>query len=58
MTKDAVRDFIGGIRTGANSAAKLRSELRPLQTVETWDGKDGEAAMEDEFSLDDLMGDL
>ena len=28
-----------------------------MQTIEPWDGRDGAAVEEDEFSLDDVMAD-
>lgn len=32
-------------------------ELAPVQAVKPWDGLDGDAVEEDEFSLDDIMAD-
>jgi protein disulfide-isomerase A6 len=52
---EQAREFVGGIRTGAKAAAKLRQLLQPLSSVAAWDGKDGVVAAEEEFSLDDIM---
>jgi len=42
----------GFARVGA-----VAGELAKAQTTEPWDGRDGAAAEEDEFSLDDIMSD-
>ena len=51
-----MREFVGSIRTGGKGAGKLRQPITELGTVQAWDGKDGQAVEEEEFSLDDIMG--
>ena len=55
LTWEQAREFVGSIRTGARSAAKLHQDLPALGSIEAWDGQDGKVTAEDEFSLDDIM---
>lgn len=58
LTWEQAREFVSSIRTGSKSAVKLRSPLGPLKEAQAWDGKDGVADVQDEFSLDDIMGEM
>jgi hypothetical protein len=39
------------------AVAKISGELAAVQDVAAWDGGDGQEVVEEEFSLDDIMGD-
>jgi hypothetical protein len=56
LTWDQTKEFLGGIRTGTKAGVKLQGELADPVRREPWNGKDGEAPQEDEFSLEDIMG--
>jgi protein disulfide-isomerase A6 len=52
----SISRFLTSLKTGRSRTHPL-SSLPQLSTVEPWDGEEGTAAFEEEFSLDDLMGD-
>eukprot|EP00803_Ostreobium_quekettii_P001149 evm.model.scf_354.2 EVM.evm.TU.scf_354.2 scf_354:3633-5375(-) len=52
---DHVVEFVNGLRHGGS--VKITGELASIKTVNAWDGTAGVVADEDEFSLDDIMGD-
>ena len=46
-----------GLRQGFARVGAVGGELGAVQATKRWDGLDGEAGEEDEFSLDDIMAD-
>ncbi len=55
FTETNIRKFLMGITTGKQATYKIAS-VPSVKTVEPWDGEDG-APYEEEFSLEDIMGD-
>jgi protein disulfide-isomerase A6 len=55
FTEANIRKFLTGITTGRQRTLKI-SKVPSIETVEPWDGEDG-APFEEEFSLEDIMGD-
>jgi protein disulfide-isomerase A6 len=51
-----MQEFVQSIRTGTRGGAPVQDVLSTVQSSEAWDGKDGEIVAEEEFSLDDIMG--
>ena len=56
LEKQHLQDFIQGIRSGARGGVPVQFVLSAVQSSEAWDGRDGEIVAEEEFSLDDIMG--
>ena len=52
-----VRDWVESLGKGGVSALALQGEAAEIKPTVAWDGKDAVEAVEDEFSLDDIMGD-
>jgi len=52
----ALKGFITGMISGRSSVLSLPDELPAVVKVTAWDGKDGKVEVEEEFSLDDIMG--
>lgn len=50
------RKFVAEAGKGGRGIVPLQS-VPPVLSTEPWDGKDGHLIEEDEFSLDELMGD-
>ena len=46
-----------GLRQGFARVGAVVGELGGVQATKPWDGLDGDAVEEDEFSLDDIMAD-
>ena len=46
-----------GLRQGFARVGAVGGELGGVQATKPWDGLDGDAVEEDEFSLDDIMAD-
>lgn len=44
------------LRQGQERVVPVSGGLAEIQHSDPWDGKDGEVQQEDEFSLEDLMG--
>ena len=55
--KKNAQDFLNGIISGTVKKSKLSKELPAIVSHKMWDGKDGVLPVEEEFSLEDLMGD-
>eukprot|EP01083_Nonionella_stella_P072418 195307_1 len=55
FTESNIRKFLMGITTGKQPTYKIDA-APSIESVEAWDGLDGEV-MEEEFSLEDIMGD-
>jgi protein disulfide-isomerase A6 len=53
----ATKEWVEAIRHGQVSVAKITGELAAVGSVNAWDGSDGQEVVEEEFSLDDIMGD-
>lgn len=52
------QSFLNGIISGTEKKSKFGSKGLPsVVSVKMWDGKDGELPFEEEFSLEELMGD-
>ena len=49
--------FLTGITSGRVKTSKMAKGELILADVTEWDGEDGAAFEEEEFSLDDIMGD-
>lgn len=49
-----VKEFLNEVRTGRERVAPVEGSLAQLETRAPWDGTDGEAEVEEEFSLEDL----
>jgi len=54
--QDSVTKFVAEAGKGGRGNVPLQS-MPPIVSTEPWDGKDGSLLEEDEFSLDELMGD-
>lgn len=54
FTESNIRKFLMSVTTGKQGTYKV-SKTPQIETVEPWDGNDG-AVMEEEFSLEDIMG--
>jgi len=53
-----ISEFLESVRTGRERVENAKDdEIGVVGTVDAWDGTDGEAPEEDEFSLDELMAD-
>lgn len=53
-----ISEFLESVRTGRERVEIVKDgEIGVVGTVDAWDGTDGEAPEEDEFSLDELMAD-
>eukprot|EP00883_Tetradesmus_obliquus_P011814 jgi/Sobl393_1/4620/SZX79247.1 len=52
----ALKEFVRNLRYEP-VAPVANGKLAPLETTEAWDGQDAAVQVEDEFSLDDIMGD-
>lgn len=50
----SIKEFMDAVRTGRERVAPIEGPLATLATRAPWDGNDGEEAVEDEFSLEDL----
>ncbi|KAK9826486.1 hypothetical protein WJX81_004945 [Elliptochloris bilobata] len=50
-------EFVEDLRQGFARVGLVVGELAPVAPTEPWDGRDGIAVEEDEFSLDDIMAD-
>ena len=50
----SVKEFLNGVRNGRERVAPIDGELTALETKAPWDGTDGEAPVDEEFSLEDL----
>lgn len=46
-----------GLRQGFARVGAVVGDLGRVQATKPWDGLDGDAVEEDEFSLDDIMAD-
>lgn len=51
-----VLEFINSVRTGQERVEPVTGALAALTTTDPWDGKEGVLEVEEEFSLEDLMG--
>ncbi len=49
-----VKEFLNEVRTGRERVVDVEGSLVQLETRSPWDGTDGEAEVEEEFSLEDL----
>lgn len=57
FTAEGVREFLDAVRTGAERVEPISGSLAEAATTTPWDGQDVEVAEEEEFSLEELMGD-
>jgi protein disulfide-isomerase A6 len=51
-----VGTFLAGLTTGGTRSQKLKGEMPAFVEVQEWDGEDAPALEEEEFSLEDIMG--
>ena len=58
LTEDAVSKFCDKLMTGRAADTKDLSAIPAIATSEPWDGKNGKVVVEEEFSLEDVMGEL
>lgn len=56
FSEKAIVSFLHGVTTGRQHTVQLTLPAPTIVTTEPWDGKDG-APIEDELSLEDIMGD-
>nr|XP_054755172.1 protein disulfide-isomerase A6 homolog [Lytechinus pictus] len=52
--KAGIDEFLRSISVGRGSTQSLRDGLPEIQTVEAWDGKDGQLPVEDDIDLSDI----
>ncbi len=54
---DGIESLVKDLRKGKIGVEGIHGALAQVNSVEAWDGKDGVIQVEEEFSLDELMGD-
>lgn len=56
FTVDGIDKFVLALTTGGEVPKPLGEGGVKISRVQEWDGKDAEVVQEEEFSLDDIMG--
>mmetsp|Transcript_5301 Transcript_5301/g.12829 ORF Transcript_5301/g.12829 Transcript_5301/m.12829 type:complete len:146 (-) Transcript_5301:89-526(-) len=54
---EGIESLVKDLRKGKIGVEAISGDLAQVSTVEAWDGKDGVIHVEEEFDLDELMGD-
>lgn len=58
FSEEGIHEFLRDLSYGKGSTAPIRGASLPaVDTVEAWDGKDGQLPVEEDINLDDLEED-
>ena len=52
----SLKDFFSGMISGRSKVQSLPDEFPSIKSIQPWDGKDKAVKIEEEFSLDDILG--